>query len=714
MSRINVKSTYTHNQLQLRYLQDEGSGILGLQLIPVSKLGALEKKRDKVSLPLGFDVDAWQVQPLVGLHVAGDKYSGAFTQGRTLQHSPSAQELRYVSQQQNPTAFGSEIITSLQSSRHSLEVDHIVQLFDGIAGLTCRSTIRNSGVVPVTLQLFTSYTLCGISPFASDDAPGRLRLHRFRSSWSQEGRHVSDNFEHLHLEPSWTRWDPLSERFGQVGSMPTRSFFPTALIEDKEIGVFWGAQLAWLGSWQFEVLRWGAAASLAGGLADFEFGHWQKTLLPGEKFESPLAFLTAGVDGIEGTCETFLALQKRIARPSPPCEADLPIIFNEFCTTWGKPTETSMRDIADRLKDSPIKYVVIDAGWSSKKEGISDQMSNGDWEIERKRFPNGFGELNKLIRSQGKIPGIWFEFEVATEGSQAYLKTEHQLQRDGRVLEVGPRRYWDFRDPWVIEYLSEKVIDFLRRENFGYLKVDYNDTIGLGCDCPDGLGEGLRMHLEGVHRFFGKLRDELPDLVIENCSSGGHRLEPMMVGITSMSSFSDAHEGEEIPWIAANVQRLINPEKSQIWAVLRPADSQQRLIYTLSAAFLGRFCISGDIATLSAQQWNSALEAMRLYRRLWPIIQNGSSRRFGQEIQSVRHLQGHQVVRRVAGNEALVVWHAFRNDNPSFIEVPLTDGDWKIVGELHSGSPATVKGSHLYIAETPSLSGGVVHLQKAE
>ena len=31
-------------------------------------------------------------------------------------------------------------------------------------------------------------------------------------------------------------------------------------------------------------------------------------------------------------------------------------------------------------------------------------------------------------------------------------------------------------------------------------------------------------------------------------------------------SFSDAHEEKEIPIIAANIQRLVPPEKSQIWA----------------------------------------------------------------------------------------------------------------------------------------------------
>jgi len=99
----------------------------------------------------------------------------------------------------------------------------------------------------------------------------------------------------------------------------------------------------------------------------------------------------------------------------------------------------------------------------------------------------------------------------------------------------------------VIDYLSQKVIGQLRDAGLGYIKVDYNETIGLGCDNADSSGEGLRQHMQDVQDFFRKMRSELPDLVIENCASGGHRLEPSFMGLSSMASFSDAHETKDIP-----------------------------------------------------------------------------------------------------------------------------------------------------------------------
>ncbi|HEY0256384.1 MAG TPA: glycoside hydrolase family 36 protein, partial [Candidatus Methylacidiphilales bacterium] len=361
-------------------------------------------------------------------------------------------------------------------------------------------------------------------------------------------------------------------------------------------------------------------------------------------------------------------------------------------------------------------YVVIDAGWSKKPEGYRDQGANGDWEIAPLSFPHGFAKLNAELRAQGQIPGIWFEFEVTTEGAHAHLLVEHQLKRHGRTLQIGPRHFWDFRDPWVIDYLSERVIEFLRREGFGYLKVDYNDTLGVGCDGPDGLGEGLRQHLCGVHRFFEKIREQLPELVIENCASGGHRLEPLMMGATSMSSFSDAHEGPEIPWISANLHRLVPPEKLQIWAVLRATDTRARLYYTLSAGFLGRLCLSGEVASLSTEQWNIAEEAMTLYRRIWPVIRHGWTRRFGMEKQNSQHLQGWQAVRRCSndGQRTLVVWHTFADFRAGAFDLPLPAGPWKLEHQFNPGSSVKIGTSSLNVGGAAPLSGGVLILTRID
>ena len=251
--------------------------------------------------------------------------------------------------------------------------------------------------------------------------------------------------------------------------------------------------------------------------------------------------------------------------------------------------------------------------------------------------PQGLAATAAAIRELGLIPGLWFELETCGPDATAFSQLDHLLVRNGAPITSGARRFWDLRDPWVADYLEERVIGLLRDCGFGYLKVDYNETIGIGCDGAESPGEGLRQQIEAVYGFFRRLREALPDLVIENCSSGGHRSEPSMLALTAMTSFSDAHETPEIPIIAANLHRAVLPRQSQVWAVLRQEDTPERLVYSLAATFLGRMCLSGDLLSLTNAQWALVQQAQQLYRRVWPIIKHGSSYHYGPAQDSFRH-----------------------------------------------------------------------------
>lgn len=58
-------------------------------------------------------------------------------------------------------------------------------------------------------------------------------------------------------------------------------------------------------------------------------------------------------------------------------------------------------------------------------------------------------------------------------------------------------------DEWVEGYLTNKVIGTLKKYEFDYMKIDYNDTIGLGSDGAESLGEGLRK-MQKHQLSFGK------------------------------------------------------------------------------------------------------------------------------------------------------------------------------------------------------------------
>ncbi len=497
--------------------------------------------------------------------------------------------------------------------------------------------------------------------------------------------------------------------------MPVRDYFPFIGLEDRAVGVFWGAELAWAGSWQMEAYRRDDELESFGRPGCREFGHWLKNIAPGETLASPLAHISTVKGDVDDLCQRLTSMQGPAQELAPASEQTLPVIANEWCTTWGNPEHDRVVGIAKHLHDSGAKYFVIDAGWY-RGDGGEWFISQGEWVPNRNLFPQGIAATAAAIREQGLIPGIWFEFEVV--GSQSPLfdsQTEHFLKRDGRPVVAGQRHFWDFRDPWVREYLREKVIALLCEADFGYIKVDYNDTIGIGVDGAESLGEGLRQHILGVQDFLIEMRREIPELVIEVCSSGGHRLEPSLLALSSMASFSDAHESLEIPIIAASLHRLMLPRQSQIWAVLHAGDTFQRLAYSLTAGFLGRLCISGELEQLDGNQWSVAQDAIRFYEQVAPIIKNGKSRLYQQIGNAWRHPQGAQAVLRIseAGDQALVVAHTFAAPLPGKILVSLPEGEWQISTTFPATDALPVMDSNeLRIEPSGEFEGLVLHITR--
>jgi alpha-galactosidase len=698
----------------VEYVMEPGAHTVGLFLYPDGMKDARVTHREFLpwqpqQLP---DVRAQELECLVQFKLLGDSLNG-FSQGITMHNSNTLSSLRYSRQEKIQRGGETEVVTYLNSAR-GYSCEHHVRYCQGDGSLTFFSTIRNDGSEKISLEMLSSFSLGGITPFASDDAPNRLHFHRFRSFWSAEGRHISQPIEELHLERSWSGHGVRTERFGQVGSMPVHGYHPFAAIEDRGVGVLWGATLAWSGSWQMELYRRDDQLSLSGGLADRELGHWFKDLAPGEAFTSPQAYVTTVKGDFDDLCQRLTAMQSKAVDRVPDSEKDLPVLMNEFCTTWGNPTHERVCTLARRLKDSGVKYLVIDAGWYRAENG--DWSSNqGEWTPSHELFPNGIATTARFIREQGLVPGLWFELEVVGSQSNLFdLRTDHFLKRDGIPVLAGQRRFWDFRDPWVRDYLYKKIILFLLDTGFGYIKVDYNETIGIGVDGAESLGEGLRQHILCVQDFFHDLRKELPDLVIEICASGGHRLDPSMLALASMASFSDAHESQEIPIIAANLHRLILPRQSQIWAVLHASDSPQRLIYSLASGFLGRLCLSGEIDELDENQWALVQEIIRFYRRVAPIIKNGRSRLYQHIGLSWQHPQGAQAVLRTSTdtNQALLVVHSFAKPLPTEIVVDLPQGNWHIADSLlGTNIDLTITGSRLGIQLSEEFEGYVIHLE---
>ncbi len=708
MSR-RVLSVFQIADMTVRFLEENGR--VGLVIFPTACAGQLVEKRatlrgnPEIDVFSGWSPAASVLDPLIHIKLAGEEYSGAFAQGRTLRGAPGNERFRYQKQTVARIEDQTTVTTELASAE-GVVLQHFVSWHEGDGAMQISTRVANHSADSIVVEMLTSFSLGGITPFEAGDAAHRLKVHRFRSAWSAEGRLDSQTIEQLHLERSWSGAGLFSERFGQVGTMPVRGWFPFVAVEDAVAGVCWGANLAWAGSWQMEISRQHDEVAISGGLADREFGHWAKTLRPGEELRTPPATLACVKGDLDALCDRLTAAQQRAAEAQPALERELPVVCNEWAATWGNPSHERVAGMARSLQGLGVRYLVIDAGWYKRDLRASWEYSHGDWVPCAELFPKGLEAAAQAIRDCGLIPGIWFEMETCGRDSKIFGRAEWLLRRDGVPVTVRGRRFFDFGNPEAAAYLAERVSGLLERCGFGYLKMDYNETLGIGCD-PQGdsaafQGEGLRQQTEAFYAFLDGLRRRMPELVMENCASGGHRHEPSMLGRCAMSSFSDAHELREIPIIAANLQRLMLPRQCQVWAVLRTADSERRMIYSLAAGFLGRLCLSGEIDRLSEGQRDLVRRAVGLYQKATPIIRDGTSRRFGAVGESWRHPTGWQAVLRTAGEWGLLVVHAF--ERPPKVVLPLEG--WRVVDGLGLEEVRGLEWSG------PAFSGGVMLLRR--
>jgi len=711
---LEVVSSVPLGEVAAIFVRDRVTGVVGLWLAPRSRVNEIVAPRqwlpDPESVRHRPNGRAFGLAPLVRVRCAGDRETSPLLPGRSAMEAESSYLLNWAGQERERSAEGEQVVTILEGG--GLRAVHRLGWERGQPALRCSTEIVNLTGAPKTVESLSSLSLCGISVFALDDS-APLMVHRLRSHWSGEGRPTHERAEDLHLERAYLPVSFSLEHFGQVGSTPHNGFASLVGVEDRDAGVTWGAQLHWGGSWQFELGRRDDSLFLACGQADFDRGHWRKVLQPGETLSSPVAVVTA-VDGdFDDLCHALVSAQDDGRAAKPASEEDLAVQYNEYAQSWGNPTVDSVRASTQRLVGSGVRYLVIDCGWFSAP-GADWGRAHGDWVVDEQRFPSGLAPVTGTVRAAGMVPGIWMEAENCGDASQAFHDLGRLLTRDGMPITSGNRRFFDLTDPATAASTGQSVANFLVTNGFGYLKLDYNASIGLGCDGAESLGEGLRRQVLGTATMLEAIRRHAPGVVIEVCSAGGHRNEPWTLSFADLASSTDAFEAPEIPLIAANAQRYVLPRKSLIWATLRQEDPPRQFQYKLASCFFGRMCLSGDIGLLDEAQWALVTTAIATYSRCHGPITKGKSRFFGSPLGSFRHPKGWQAVVRTSldQRQALVVGHTFGGDIPAKLHVPLGQPRPQLLSLAldPEQAPAVVEGENLYWLGAAPWSAFVVLL----
>ncbi|HAC11016.1 MAG TPA: hypothetical protein DCE65_04065 [Clostridiales bacterium] len=681
-------------------------GVTETVFVPADMTDRLNDEKLAGISPLG-----WMISPETQVHIAlsGDGISNDFSPGNTLRNSDTAFSLKFKGAKYEEQS-GKQILIAAFENDKGL-VARQVYSCTGAGYLETYTELENRGD-NVIVEALPSFNMARISPFERFDDPNDIVIHRLLSNWSGEGKLYSVSAADIAFEASWSGLGVRTMRISQTGTMPARGYLPFISVEDKKNGVCWAAETEAPASWTIEAVFRNNAISVGGGRGDFLSAHWRKTLKTGETEKTNKAYLTVTKGSLENAAAR-LARHFDDTDEIKDVERDLPVLYNEYCYTWGKPEAKTLEKMLPEIAALGCKYFVIDDGWFYNVYNDKRYVI-GDWNVNKEYYPEGLKAFADKVRSYGMIPGVWYEFEGVSEHSDVYRDhPDWLLTRDGKIINNGGRAFLDFRKEEVLNYLREKVIKNLVNCGIGYMKVDYNSNAGFGADGAESYGEAIRQHIDAVLAFFEEIKRSVPSLVLEICSSGGMRHEPRFLSLGDMCSFSDAHENAGGVPVAMNLHRFIPPRKLQIWATIRDDNNADDVKFTVAKAMLGRICFSGNLGNKPQEIIDILKESVSFYEKLKPTIANGDTITIENGgISTYLFTKGSPyLVRRSAdGKKKIVYAFAIDSENHDF---SIDCGDYSVLDTFNAPENTHIAdGKLLFTSGKEKNFGCVILLQK--
>jgi len=191
-------------------------------------------------------------------------------------------------------------------------------------------------------------------------------------------------------------------------------------------------------------------------------------------------------------------------------------------------TETNVLSHLDSIKGLGFEMLWLDAYWT--KGGFPEGMGNYGFPLRRvepsDRFPHGLRPISDAAHREGMGFVVWFEPERVYRGT--YLAKEHPdwvitlNKADSGLYNLGLPEAREFMTKYLIAAIKEYGIDVLR--------IDYN--IGpaeywkqLDDKDPDRVGLAEIRYIEGLYKMWEDIRKAYPHLFIDNCASGGRRID---------------------------------------------------------------------------------------------------------------------------------------------------------------------------------------------
>ncbi|WP_337104144.1 alpha-galactosidase [Paenibacillus sp. YIM B09110] len=499
-------------------------------------------------------------------------------------------------------------VTGLRAVQH-------YQFYDGIQTVRCWVELDNAGSEQVAVEYISSFALTGVDKEGMLDRNEKMNLTIAHSGWQSELQWRTYKLPEIGLSHLADRGSKRLA-FSNTGSWSAAENLPMGVLENTEAGssLFW--QIEHNGSWHAEMSDQNDHMYLYLSGPTEHDNHWWLQLAPGESFKSVPVAVGAVQGGFEKAIAELTQYRRAIRRVNDDNKL-LRVIFNDYMNClWGSPTTEKLLPLIDAAVDVGCEYFCIDAGWYAPGEWWDGV---GEWMPSEERFPEGIKYVLDYIRGKGLIPGLWLELEVMGINSPKLAETDDSwfFMRHGKRVKDRSRYQLDYRNPAVIAHADEVIRRLVEDYGVGYIKMDYNINAGIGTETDaDSMGDGLLRHNRAYLQWLDSIFARYPELVIENCSSGGMRMDYAMLSRHSIQSTSDQEDYVNYAAIAAGSPAALTPEQSAIWSYpLREGDDEE-VIFNMVNALLLRVHQSGHLAELSPRRRELVKEALDYYKTI--------------------------------------------------------------------------------------------------
>jgi len=266
-------------------------------------------------------------------------------------------------------------------------------------------------------------------------------------------------------------------------------------------------------------------------------GLWglQLNLQPGQSLPLPRVLLTAFAGDLESGGN---ALRRHIRRHVTPKLGDTEVLpptsFNHWFAFSNNFTAESLKPAVEVCAQTGLEYFCVDGGWFTGgfRTGI------GNWEEgDPAKFPGGIAPFADYVRSRGLNYGTWFEPEWAHKESLLYRQQpewfwpspeQHGWETPGNPFCRPEFHLMNFGLHEVQQWWLDRIVRAYEEWGVRWIRWDYNQMPRPNWEHGVSAGAvGWRQidHITGFYRVLDEILAACPELLIEQCASGGHRID---------------------------------------------------------------------------------------------------------------------------------------------------------------------------------------------